>query len=182
MEPLKQIEKIYGRDTKDDFLDALLVLMQNTKYAEITVTELCQQANYSRKTFYDNFRQKDDILTHLAENIAMSFRLTDDKTNYLHFFHFWYDLRDLLALLIENNLLSRVCSLSFDIYVSLLREHNWNRIYGPFANNREYAFEFVAAGCYRILYLWHNEGFQKTPEELAGLVEYILYYQHPETV
>lgn len=174
MEPLKKIAELYGQDTKDDFLDALIVLMSRKKYSEITVKELCQQANYSRKTFYDNFREKDDVLTHLAENIAMSFRLTDDHTNHLHFFRFWYELRDLAAQLIENDLLSKVCTLSFEIYVSLLRERNWDSIYGRFADNREYAFEFVAAGCYRMVYLWYCDGFQQTPEELAGLVDHIL--------
>lgn len=174
MKPLKIMEELYGRDTKDDFLDALLVLMSRKKYSEITVKELCQQANYSRKTFYDNFGEKDDLLKHLAETIAISFRLTDDQTNPLHFFRFWYEMQDLAAQLIENNLLSSVCTLSFDIYVSLLRERNWNKIYGQFAENREYAFHFVAAGCYRMLYLWYCDGFQKTPEELAGLVDHIL--------
>lgn len=42
-------------NTKDLFAKALIVLLNQYTYKEITITQISQEANLSRKTFYRTF-------------------------------------------------------------------------------------------------------------------------------
>lgn len=44
------------------FIDALLTLMEEKSYEDISVSELAERAQYDRRTFYRYFKSKDDIL------------------------------------------------------------------------------------------------------------------------
>ncbi len=173
--PKKDIaKKIDTKDTRDCFLVALFLLMKKKPYKEITITELCQKANFSRKTFYDNFTKKDDLLRHLAEDIALGFRYTDDRSGFLHIFEYLYELREWISLLIENNLLDSVVADVTRLMLPLIRDHNWHAILGDYDDMLPYYFEFVNAGLLRLIYLWYHEDFQKEPAKMAGLVSQIL--------
>lgn len=53
--------------SKDSIEDALLSLMQEQAYKDITIRSLTERAGLSRQTFYLNFEDKDAILTrHLS--------------------------------------------------------------------------------------------------------------------
>ena len=42
--------------------DALLALMKQYPYHQISITQLCEKAGVGRKTFYRNFEDKHDII------------------------------------------------------------------------------------------------------------------------
>lgn len=44
------------------FVHALLSLMEEKDFREITVMELAERAEYDRKTYYRHFKSKEDIL------------------------------------------------------------------------------------------------------------------------
>ena len=58
-----------AEESKKKFAGALLELMKVYQYGEITVTQLSQEAELSRKTFYRLFDDKDDILTLLFDGL-----------------------------------------------------------------------------------------------------------------
>ena len=45
--------------------DALLALMSERSFAELTVSEICQKAGVSRQTFYSLFRSKENVVCYL---------------------------------------------------------------------------------------------------------------------
>ena len=42
--------------------DALFSLMKRKPFQQITVTEICEEANLGRKTFYRNFDLREDVI------------------------------------------------------------------------------------------------------------------------
>lgn len=48
--------------TKEWVIDALFELLQTEELSHITVQEICDCAQISRKTFYRRFRSKNDVL------------------------------------------------------------------------------------------------------------------------
>ena len=56
-------------ESKLKFAEALFGLMKVYQYSEITVTQLAQEAQLSRKTFYRLFNDKDDVLSLLFEKL-----------------------------------------------------------------------------------------------------------------
>ncbi|MGI6536681.1 MAG: TetR/AcrR family transcriptional regulator [Eggerthellaceae bacterium] len=43
--------------------DALVKLMQETPYENVSVTAICKEAGISRPTFYKNFNDKDEVIS-----------------------------------------------------------------------------------------------------------------------
>lgn len=168
------IELSDKNDVRDKFLGALLDLMETKPYTEISIKEICCVAGLSRRTFYNNFTQKNDLLDHLAEDLVLGFHVTDDYSGIHHIFAYWYELRNIVSLLIENNLWDSISYKISKIYTPLLAERNWNNLLGNYVDNKDYFFSFIDAGISRLIYIWHADNFTKTPNELAGLVEQIL--------
>ena len=59
--------------------NALLKLMESHPYKDITVTQICEEANLVRKTFYRNFDSKEDILHFILDNLFNDFQKDKDK-------------------------------------------------------------------------------------------------------
>ena len=168
------LTNVDDKNTCDCFLAALLTLLKKKSYKDVSITELCTQANFSRKTFYDHFSTKDDLLDYLADDLALGYRYTDNQSGTLHYFEFWYALKDWVSVLIENNLWDYVISQSTKQLLPLLREHEWDTMLGDYVNMKDMCIEFISAGQLRLVYLWYLEGFKKSPQELANLVNHII--------
>ena len=56
-------------ESRRKMVRALLALMRQYDYREITVTQIAQEARLSRKTFYRLFSDKDDILNLLFDGL-----------------------------------------------------------------------------------------------------------------
>ena len=50
--------------TRKAVLDAFFVLLQQQRYAQIRVADVIARADVGRSTFYDHFKNKDDLLLH----------------------------------------------------------------------------------------------------------------------
>lgn len=66
---IKNVNKTDKRimKTRAALTRALIDLLQQQAYHEITVSSLCKEANISRATFYNNFETVDDILPYYFE-------------------------------------------------------------------------------------------------------------------
>ena len=129
--------------------EALLRLMMEKSYSEITVSELCRESGVSRQTFYSLFRSMENVvlftlqerlcaLPHASGAAVTLEQLCRCYSSYIS------ENREYLKLLVENN----VAYLLYDsICESLLccREH----ALCPgtaYAARREYAVPFLAGG------------------------------------
>lgn len=71
------VSMYHGRNTRalrtiDELGDALLALMEERPYYQITVMEICKRANLSRQTFYNYFNDKDEILHLRLRKVAQA--------------------------------------------------------------------------------------------------------------
>ena len=60
-------------NSSDQFLIALLNLMKEKSFFDISISELCHTAGLSRTTFYKFFQDKDALLDYLAEDLSLGF-------------------------------------------------------------------------------------------------------------
>lgn len=54
--------KAYGNETKMNFSYAFVRLLSKKPVEDITVTDICNEAHYSRETFYYHFKDKYDLI------------------------------------------------------------------------------------------------------------------------
>ena len=68
--------------TKKAFKEAFKELFsEHDDYMEITVTELCATAGLNRRTFYLHYKQVDDVLEEVLEDISLEFFIAVKKEN-----------------------------------------------------------------------------------------------------
>lgn len=81
-----------AKRTLNDFKNIMFSLLSEKSFEEITVGELCKQANYPRATFYNYFEDKFDLLNYCwiwlaTQKIHLEDynHLPNDKTLYIFF-------------------------------------------------------------------------------------------------
>lgn len=89
--------------------DALLSLLQTFQYEDITITQICNEAQVVRRTFYRNFEFKGDILEYYIDNMFQQYISTyyDSKLNMQQdlkcYFDFLLQHKDFLILMDKHN-------------------------------------------------------------------------------
>ena len=150
--------------------ESLLALMQTRDFEEITVTQLCEHAGVTRRSFYYLFSNLNGALYALLDSKILSEEI-GGKAEALDFFRYWkqqkalldaLDHNDMLGLLLER-MLNRILQEDYDVH-SWLHSHGWKN------NNRELII-FGFTGLMGLVYGWYYDGYQQTPEQLADFVD-----------
>ena len=82
---------------KDCIATALIKLMKQKKYEDITITDIANTAGVSRVTYYRNYNSKEDIITHHMDELGYRLeqemkdldRIKDMYACVLTFFRYW---------------------------------------------------------------------------------------------
>ncbi len=101
-----------AEQSKKKIADALLVILQQYDYKEITITQISQEAKLSRKTFYRLFSDKEDVLSYLFKNLYIDCfeQIKSQRTqcywNIVQcYFNFWEERKSLLHIFKQSSLL-----------------------------------------------------------------------------
>lgn len=72
-------------NTKKKLTNTLLALIKEKKLKDITVLELCKEANINRTTFYKYYKDVDDLVLKIEESLLLDLEkhISDIKRNYL---------------------------------------------------------------------------------------------------
>lgn len=161
---------------------ALFTLMKTKYFEDITITELCQKAGVSRKSFYRNCFTKTDLIDYYVEAIVQRlFTTVDWKCEvswelYSNFFHFWRGERELLTVLLQQKLFSHFC----DLFTNLCcKDANYRFLDNLLEDSpdpeslRHFNHAFLIGGLCRVLEEWTREGFQTQEEKLIKVLCYL---------
>ena len=155
---------------------ALLELMAEQPYAEITVTALCERAQLGRKTFYRNYREKDDVLRVYIDGLADGFLAAlrphvpfRDETFARIMFSYWEPHAALFGLLrtsggavMMQQAFERVSAVVSEWFVCP-EEIRADEIF------LHYCMSYVAGGCYAMLRDWLRGGAVPSAEQMTAL-------------
>ncbi|WP_243291831.1 TetR/AcrR family transcriptional regulator [Bacillus sp. FJAT-47783] len=157
-------------------IDALLQLMEEKPYHKISIKELTDTAQLVRKTFYRNFKSKEDVLqeyiTGLMNEVEQKFEEVDVLTPYIMaklYFEFWQKHIDFLQLLQQNNLFIIVLKQLNDYTPVINSKYKAELMKGYDDKFLEYYTVFNTAGIWHMLEKWISLGVKETPEEMAQI-------------
>ena len=160
--------------------DALLLLMEKRPFKNISITDIAEKADLSRRTFYRIFETKEDILIYYADELYGEFlqllnRETDRRftVTVRLYFEFWYRHKHFLGLLKQSEMLPFMMNQYTRLFPKVFQMLKGNH---PLAHNEEalsYAMAFSAGGLLSILLKWAEDGMDKTPEEIMKIMEFI---------
>ena len=71
------------RRTKLDFYNAFIELLKQKKYEQITVKNIIDLAGYSRGSFYNHYKEKDDLLNEIIDSLFHEASIAQ-RTSYIN--------------------------------------------------------------------------------------------------
>jgi len=165
---------------KNMISNALIALLYKKKIDLITITELCDKAQVSRRTFYRHFKDKSDVadyyVTNIMKNLALELKIhsnQDKRSLIMAFFNFIEPYTQLL-LVLNDNKLGDIVFTSYIKCVTTLTFSNTSsqEMYNSNSLNFQYNMAFMLGGLWSLLTFWIMSGCKKTPAELTDIVCY----------
>ena len=174
-----------AEDSKRKIGNALFTLMKVYHYREITVTQLAQEAELSRKTFYRLFNDKDEVLALVFDTLFREFFAlirTRGITHYWElvqlYFDFWESRKDTFFLLGKNDLLSRMFEYVYrnaeTIFVAIRTTEKGEE----FARPLPYLLAYSVGGMHSMLIKWVELGMSIPSQMLINQLK--AGFQSPE--
>ena len=178
----KQCQTESSAQRQRDLERGLLQMMLKKQYDEITVSDLCQEIDVPRKSFYRYFSGKDGALYALIDHALMDYDMyaaypwAGSKATPMDYmegvFRYWVQHKDLLDALHKSSfsglLVQRALEYSNDLdTIPRFLQISDRRL-------REYGTMFMVCGLMTMIVQWHHDGFTKSPEEMAQLAMELL--------
>lgn len=152
----------------------LFEAMKVDDFSLITVTQIAQEAEIGRKTFYRYFKNKEEVLERSVELLFLEYAAfeknyfaSDYETLIYYHFAFWRKYSKQLKILYQNDLMFYV----FRQYQKHVPQLNaaYIRQEKLSPNVAKYANAFTTGIFWSILYTWVEHGARETPTELAKI-------------
>ena len=155
--------------------NGLLELMLTDRFERITVTDLCRHLGLSRRSFYRYFRDLEDVLdsalVHAFQSMAIP-RGSPEPEDIRRNFEFWLSRRGLLDALQHSGMLDKLYE-----YTARFTVTEDIRTFLPPEDQSlwQEASRFAISGSMGLIIGWYQDGFRKTPEEMARIAYRMLY-------
>lgn len=159
----------------------LLQAMLTQRYEDISVSDLCQQLNIPRKSFYRYFSSKDGALFALLDHTLLEFDLTPAIVNAKkgtaigdleRYFVFWHRQKALLDALTRSSLSGLLVERSTSMAVRERMMPAYMKEMRP--QLQSIALSFAVCGLLSMVMQWHQRGYPESPEEMAQIATSLL--------
>lgn len=154
-----------AEESKKKLVNAMLVTMKQYPFREITITQLCQEANLSRKTFYRLFTTKEDVLNFFFETLYIECFTQIQLRQIQHYwdvvqcyFDFWEERKTLLLLFQESNLLSLLFDGAYQYSFRIFEHIRSREIVNEFSMELPYLLAYSVGGMHSMLLKWVENG------------------------
>ena len=161
--------------SKKQITDALLRLMEDHPYEEITVKQIVLETDLVRKTFYRNFSSKDDVLNAYIYARVCEYcdALLDREDPLTVVFEFCEKNRRLLELLNKHHLM-HILLLRLNEIIPALNE-NTDLSRNPFKKligdlEPDYLIAFNIGAIWNVIFKWVERGMSDPVEEVRDLL------------
>ena len=157
-------------ETRKTIINALLSLLEEMSFNDITVTDITRRASISRMTFYRYFATKEAVVAAYIEQMASV--IQDEIARQLSHFDFHEYFRIIFQYLNQNRqLIQRVFQTDFcgEILSCL------NKVFLKTPQEKfhlhldKYRALMITGGFYNVLIEWLRSGMEESPESMAEL-------------
>lgn len=154
---------------------AMLALLHERPYERITVTALCSQAQLGRKTFYRNYKDRDEVLREYLDELAdgfvaalMPYMPFSDEEFARIMFTYWKPYAELFCLL-DRRGQYRFVQQAFDRILGTVGAGFTAGEEQKESGFLRYCSSYVSSGCHALLREWMRGG---TAESVRQMTEF----------
>lgn len=160
-------------------VNAILVVMRDRPYAEVSVTEICETAGVTRKTFYAHFDCKRDLIECALDTMFLELTKKFDfgEAEAIDVIKYAYDYlytsRDLAHAFTDPDLFE-VFAEKVKGYIEIVFDdvlYNAASFETAFV---EYYHAFMAVGIVELVKKWVMDGYKQSPKIMASLTKRLL--------
>lgn len=132
--------KSLSEDTANKIVGAFITLLNSKNFADITVRDICNQANVGRATFYRYFKRKENVILYYFENntkpfITEQFNSPQCKEDYTkiitELLSYVKQYKEPFRLLRKAHLEYIYSDFLNNLFVQLFQDENSNKSYTP---------------------------------------------------
>src|SRR5690554_6070444 len=160
--------------------DSFINLLEKKDISQISIKEICEDADINRSTFYSHYNDQYDLLrkieNELLDNISAHIeefgQRTDDVSEVLlaeKIFEYIRENARLCSLLLSErgdfSFQKKIIMLVYDIIISELTDNNKIT-----KEDAEYVYSFAISGCVGIVQKWLDDDIRKSPRFMAEMV------------
>lgn len=164
-----------SRITKESIFTALMILMQQKNFKDISITEISLKAGVSRMAFYRNYNVKEDILITYIDELFQEYSkeiLSKEKTevyeNVRLYFSYFRKHERLISNLINSNLINMLLEKCIEYFHGLAQEVSCNKSYST--EKQKFWIEYITGGLFNILIEWAKGGMKQSDNYMANIV------------
>lgn len=165
--------------TRRQLKKGLAALMKEKSVNQITVKELVEEVDINRSTFYLHFKDIQDLLREIEENMeAQIKRAIEEHPIVSGNENAFYFIEDMFRVLDEEREISKALigpngDKGFIHRIErIIKENSRGTLEKMFPGKKEdlkYFYAFCLSGCLGLVKVWLNEGEEKSPEEMAQM-------------
>lgn len=156
--------------TKRRIIRALLRLMNEKNFSDITVSDIVARAGVARASYYRNFSSKEDVIVSAGAIIIDDYRQKTVGENrsvleyesILRMFRYFRAYRAALLTLHKAGF----TSLYMRMFGEFIEDAAGDM---PFDDIRRYCIPFYFGAAFNVFVAWLEEGMKESPEEMAEL-------------
>ena len=157
-------------------MDGLIKLMETYDFSMITVTQICQEAGLSRRTFYRLYNTREDVLDEYMSTLAEDFiHMVADVSPHHYtevaavYFEFWKQHGNFLNLLKKNKMLEIIYRLSGEIAPVIFQKVKPDMKLDDLTLS--YSLSYSLGGLNGMLIRWVEEGMRLSSEQIKSILE-----------
>ena len=152
-------------------------LMLTENYPQITISQICDRAGISRKSFYRYFTSKEGCLYALLDHAIfdgaayyLPDRLTASPSHHIYerFFIYWKENASLLDALARHSMGQLLTERMLNY--SIQEEQAFRYLFGSFAHESTERSIFYICGIMGLVLVWHKNGFNKSAAQMADIL------------
>lgn len=173
-EILKMSNQESNKITKESIETALIMLMKEKKFEDITITEIIEKAGVSRSGYYRNYKYKEDVLLEIFNKLLEEIMkaiipiLSEDNVDtekcYEVLFKKVKDNKDLFLIIIQANLEQKFQKTIEEKLTLNLSETE---------RKEKYTILSWSGGTCNVMFEWLKDRMVEKPEELAEICKSI---------
>lgn len=162
------------RKTKEKLTNALIELLKDNRFEDISPAMLCKKAGINRSTFYRNYRNIMDLKDEIEDRVLAEINWHDREFDavvameaIMEQFHYLESHRQLFCALsahgFEDSIFSKVCRKLIADALKQYPQHQHRIAYEEYEMECIFRISAMAA----IFYNWYQKGMQGQPEAIA---------------
>ena len=171
-----------AEQSKKWIVESFFDLLYIKPISDISITEITENAEIDRRTFYRHFKSKDDIISfyiHEAskqyEDIIQANMLFDNQSIASAFFSICYKHKDILKLLYKHNLLYLLLNDLNSIFQKY--QHKFASKEELQSENRAFILAYHIGGLWNLLIMWLSDDCKKTPNQMSEIVSELMEFK-----